>query len=1197
MSSDLNAGNRDWLVQKLRSELVGPDPSGEPIEISENQLLSWSEFRKPKRQVNGEEILWQDSPLKRYGCGVLFPRGIAENDQLKEEADSAPADDVEQVDNTASDDEVVVEGEALSDLADVEDVSDNFDVSLANEYKPSAMGLSFLVDVASESKEVALEVHIECAKYKKVAVRCGDSVNDASNRYLWLREPITQPNGSAILVPITSVDLLKCPHTPHPVPMLENEMSITVVSRKCQLTKGKRSHRLVTVCLVNDRIKSDSDINEQCFFQCGLRVLIPCKASRIQPYPSYEFSSRRPDDDLEITRLLYRDRITFAIGHGCAADWNVDESTSHDVVRTDCVPTFETPAFSADVVSINGAPIRPSMRKLAGLDTNDSGDHELDELISAYSSWVQGLESSENQKSPIPEDLLNTAEVLSERRRECLVRIEDGLRFLRSESQDAEIAREAFRLTNHAMLIVQLRMSRDVRLPSWKDDRWEWSSPIPEIDASKAHPEKGYWRAFQIAFLLMSLRGICDPQHPDRGKVDLIWFPTGGGKTEAYLGLTAFTIFFNRLRGEDVKGSDVLMRYTLRLLTAQQFQRAGLLFCAMEYLRLQSPNLERLGETEFKIGMWVGGSATPNKRSEARASLKDLRNNKRSENPFVLLKCPWCNSQFGPTDPLGKSDSSVHGYVPKRLPNNQETVVFQCADAACEFGSDPKNLGKPCLPITVIDEDIFESPPNLVIGTVDKFALLAWKPEIRSIFGIDGSGERRGIPPSLIIQDELHLISGPLGSMVGAYETVIEELCSMPTENGVTKPKIVASTATISRAREQILALYGRNETTLFPPSGLNASDSFFSREMPFNSDEGGQRGRLYMGVFAPAHGSLQTTIARTFACLLQYPAVMPIVHNEAAERDPWWTLIAFFNSLRELGSAATLLVADVRDYLRVLIDRHGYDYRFIRQLLNWTELTSRRRSDQIPSVIQSLETRLSAESGPQDTKAIDACLASNIIEVGIDIDRLALMSITGQPKTTSQYIQVSSRVGRSWDAPGLITTLYSTRKPRDRSHFEGFRPYHEKLYANVEPTSVTPWSRPAVERALHGLIVAFVRQMASDPVSEKPRPYPLNEMNELRESIRRMIQDRVDSVDLDEREHVRQLIQRRMKEWEAWDPKEYGGFGMPPEDPPLMHPAGSISPTKWRGHSWPTLSSLRDVDSSCEAEITRYYNQIGELD
>ena len=1205
MSIARNTANRAWLVERLRAEVIGPDPSGEPFELPPDGFLSWEALRAAKKQPNGEEILWQDAPIKRYGAGVLFPRGLTEQGQLAAEAGTASDDQEEELGpDVRIDEELDRKAAKKSNLSTFDDNVENLEVSLTNEYRPAALGLSVLADLSAEKG--GFEIEIDCATYRKIDIQCGNDPGSATSRSLWYRQPARDPDGKRYVISIPSAGALSETRIEREVPGLEGRLMVTVVSRR-RGTGHEAPQRLVTVCLVNIQEKDEGRIDERCFFQCSLTVRGRSGTGWILPYPEYRRVNSQPGDEDEITRLLYRDRTTFAIGHGCAVDWNPKQGDSIAEVRTNCMPTFETPAISADVESEDGKPIRASMRKLAGLDDSDDGSEELDRLVKAYRSWIEGIEAYDNQDPPVPTELEASARILARQCRDCLERIENGLRFLRSHSETARIAREAFRLANQAMLIAQLRASRDVRTPRLENDRLVWDRPITQIDPADPHPDRGYWRAFQIAFLLMSLRGICDPRHPDRMRVDLIWFPTGGGKTEAYLGLTAFTIFFNRLAGLDTSGADVLMRYTLRLLTAQQFQRAGLLFCAMEYLRRQPGNVESLGEQPFRLGMWVGGAATPNIRSSARSALRRLQRDPDSENPFVLLKCPWCNSRFGPLQVesesrprrrAGKSGTPARilGYALRRLrEGGPETVVYRCDDRDCEFGHDPRIPGRAPLPITVVDEDIFDAPPNLVIGTVDKFAMLAWKPEIRAIFGIGADGVHTGLPPSLIIQDELHLISGPLGSMVGAYETVVEELCTRRNgDDDTIAPKIVASTATISRAREQIRALYGRQETMLFPPNGLLARDSFFSRELS-DSESQPAAGRLYAGILAPGHGSLQTTQARVFAALLQYPSVMPIKDDEASERDPWWTLVAFFNSLRELGGAATLLVADARDYLRVLIDRHGFPYGQIRPLLNWEELTSRIRSDQIPAIIQRLEIPFSRDKRGYVRDAVEACLASNIIEVGIDIDRLALMTITGQPKTTSQYIQVSSRIGRRPDAPGLVVTMYSPSKPRDRSHYERFRPYHERLYANVEPTSVTPLSPPAVDRALHGIIVATVRQLSPMAIAGSPRPFPLNAGEAARRTVERMIESRARAVDPEEWPNVQAVFSRRLNEWRAWDPREYGGFGAPPENPPLLHPAGSMDLPTWYGHSWPTLSSLRNVDATCEAEITMYYNELEE--
>ena len=611
----------------------------------------------------------------------------------------------------------------------------------------------------------------------------------------------------------------------------------------------------------------------------------------------------------------------------------------------------------------------------------------------------------------------------------------------------------------------------------------------------------------------------------------------------------------------DDRGVSVLMRYTLRLLTAQQFQRASGLICAMEQMRKKRTS--DLGETRFSIGIWVGGGSTPNNREDALRQLRALiRQDRNAENPFLLVRCPWCRAQLGPLS----HSRGTPTQAPKVLGYEQRgtTVAFKCPDPLCDFADE--------LPVMVIDDDIYDEPPTLIIGTVDKFAMLAWRPEARTLFGLGSDGSRFASPPGLIIQDELNLISGPLGSMVSLYEAVIEELCTdhrNPTST--VRPKIVASTATIRRYEDQVLALYGRDDVALFPSPGLTAEDSYFARYAR-RADGSLEPGRLYVGVHAPGLGSQQTAVVRTASSLLQAPFPMP-----DAERDPWWTLMMFFNSLRELGIGLSLLQSDVGDYLKVVRNRTDAKVRYLN---NVQELTSRLRSEDVPAAIASLEVPCT-DNGAYP---VDVCLASSIIEVGIDVPRLSLMAVVGQPKTTSQYIQVTGRVGRRWqERPGLVVTIYSPSKPRDRSHFEQFRSYHERLYAQVEPTSVTPFSPPALDRALHAVMVAYVRQAGDDHLPAYP--YPSN----LVEDVRRVMLNRVRKVDREEEANFERVFDRRADQWRRWEPKSWQARWND-ANTPLLRQAGSYATAERAWLSWSTPQSMRNVDAECQVEITNLY-------
>jgi hypothetical protein len=621
-----------------------------------------------------------------------------------------------------------------------------------------------------------------------------------------------------------------------------------------------------------------------------------------------------------------------------------------------------------------------------------------------------------------------------------------------------------------------------------------------------------------------------------------------------------------RLRNPDNAGTAVLMRYTLRLLTAQQFQRAASLICACEYLRRSRPNNE-LGTKPISIGLWVGQGVTPNTHQDAARAINQLLEG-RGENPFIVLACPWCGAAMGPVR-AGHNRWIVKGYLRKAHPTR---VVFCCEDKDCPFG-EPHGL-----PLQVVDEAIYHEPPSLVIGTVDKFAMLPWRPEARSLFGLGHQYD----PPELIVQDELHLISGPLGSMVAHYETAIEALCSAGPLRRL--PKIVASTATIARASGQIHSLYNGRTGFLFPPQALEAGDSFFARE---NSEA---PGRCYLGMFPSALPSHVTAQVRVVSALLQ--AVNMLGTSDAATLDPYWTLMAYFNSIRELGHAATLIRSDIREYMNAMWDRAGLtaaiggpDALKLRRFINRDlELTSRIQSSQIPGILQQLFT---PHREGYEQNAVDICLATNMIQVGLDVPRLSLMAVVGQPKTTAEYIQASSRVGRT--QPGLVVVIYNPARPRDRSHYEHFRAYHQSIYRFVEPSSITPFAQPVIERALHAVMVALVRMLGDNNIRSAPNPPP---DDQLVQRVRSIIHDRVSTIDEQQKDIALARFDELMQQWQSIPPFRYGDFGPPDEVEPLMYPSGTDRHPQWSVRALPTPSSMRNVDATCNANVILGYPQ-----
>lgn len=582
------------------------------------------------------------------------------------------------------------------------------------------------------------------------------------------------------------------------------------------------------------------------------------------------------------------------------------------------------------------------------------------------------------------------------------------------------------------------------------------------------------WRLFQIAFLLMSIESVTNDTACDRDVVDLIWFPTGGGKTEAYLGLTAFTIFYRRLAHlPDSDGTTVIMRYTLRLLAAQQFTRASTLICACEYIRSDAvsrhPKYGKypLGNTEITIGLWIGREHIPNTNADAKKHLKELTDArtdtlqyaKEQHNKFQVLKCPWCGTKLV-KDRIGTKMVGTFGY---RMRNNRHFELF-CPQESCFFNQQGK------LPIQIVDEELYACPPTLLFGTVDKFAMIPWKKEIGTFFAA-GTGNRA---PDLVIQDELHLISGPLGTMVGLYETAIDALC---TRNGI-RPKIVASTATIRRAKEQCSALYNR-EVSQFPHPGLDAEDSFFARESIINYDHK-IYGRKYVGLM-PSGKTKAMMEVRSIAALMQEINTMDLPDDI---KDKFWTLTVYFNSLKDLGKCSTLVDDDVKDFIKRTAYRLG-SAKDARMIARADELTSRVNTTQLNETLDKLEKLCYSKENIENKRyPSNILLATNMISVGIDVARLNVMLLVGQPKLTSEYIQASSRVGRSF--PGVAFALYDGSKSRDRSHYEQFKPYHESFYKHVEPTGATPFSKPARDRALHAVIIAMVRVLEDELSAEK---------------------------------------------------------------------------------------------------------------
>jgi len=1027
-------------------------------------------------------------------------------------------------------------------------------VNRANDFLPSAMGLTALVRLPRR-----LIVTVHAGRYERRTVT--GVGNPDKNTGKW------QPHHWRVAVSPSPQEIDCGIFSPRKAVVFgyeletgckELKLALHVYSRPYLRAEDPDNDRILTITLINKTEMEGNNPNDsECLFQCGFSVTNPDGQFCFLEYPERE--GLDSDLDEQSLQLLYRHRKTFAVGHGCAAEWPDTESDSVIEIRTNSLPFYEVkPVLPREIQGID-----LSMKLLA--EGNQAQVTSIcSQLASQYANWI---EKQAEQVTGLTPNLKEPANRHLELCRNCHNRIVEGINLLQMDKD----VRQAFSWMNEAMLAQQLHYA----LVTDKRRSWVEKNGILELESpyilDENNPKKGRWRPFQLAFILMNLCAASDRKNSERDIVDLIWFPTGGGKTEAYLGLTAFTIFRRRLRNPFDSGTTILMRYTLRLLTTQQFQRAASLICACELLRRK--NEKQLGRERISIGLWVGQGVTPNKRADAVSNLNTILNEGKP-NPFVVLTCPWCGAAMGPV-PFGDR------YRAKGYRKENGSVMFRCEDPDCDFRD------KAGLPLLVVDEDIYEERPTLLIGTVDKFAMLPWTPEARRLFGLDSLMDLS--PPDLVIQDELHLISGALGSMVGMYETTVDALCTKVVDGRTQRAKIVASTATICQAPQQVRSLYAR-DVFLFPPQGLRAGDSFFAEEVCKDNDGRDVPGRLYVGVFASALSSHVTAQIRVISALLQSVKSIQVSAPEAL--DPYWTLMAYFNSLRELGHAATLIRADIREYLNAVWSRLNIlkpdpasgkpDLRrFINRDL---ELTSRMQSYLIPDVLQEL---FNVYPGTDKCRPVDVCLATNMIQVGLDVSRLGLMTVVGQPKTTAEYIQATSRVGRDAKGPGLVVTVYNVAKPRDRSHFEHFRAYHQSIYRWVEPTSVTPFAIPVRERALHAQFVTLARYWGISSLRNTPNPGPSADVIA---RISDVLFQRIDAVDSAEKPLAKKYLAEFLTRWANLKPTIYGHCGPPPTQTPLMHPSGTEPSLLWSGRSKATPTSMRNVDSGCDAGVIQQF-------
>jgi hypothetical protein len=1115
--------------------------------------------------TNSQEIVNED-PLMRYFCGVLYPQkssvSCEDDEEILGDSDKSKSDSYDTEDSDPN--KQAFHKFTYKDLTESEE---DF-LNLSNAYKQSALSISVAIDIKNPVK-----IQVTFARYNKL-----------DKLFKWKREPYLKEID--LDSDFFSRVLNKTQKKLTLFSSESNQLSLYAFYRWKERTNNTY---VVTFSIVNESKSITSNTNypktENSFFQVQIKLLCD---SGFEPIAKQEMFTN-PNEDTQNNKLIYRNEKQYAVGHGCSPIWD-DRKDKISSIYSDFLPTYEIKAIVPTNSSTLG--INLSMKEMYEDINGETTFKTLDSLCNSYSSWIQSQKTS-IESPDFESKYKNIANSNIDKCLECLQRMRNGIEILKNNSS----AFLAFRLMNKAMLLQQLHSKLEKRrfIKNRMTGAFQLEQEVmPDFEDETTWPKGhtfGSWRAFQIAFILITIKSIVDHSCPEHDFVDLIWFPTGGGKTEAYLGLSSFIIFYKRIKKtDDGSCSQIIMRYTLRLLTSQQYERAAALICSMEHMRRDNPSL--LGEKAITIGLWVGGSTTPNTMKSAIDSFKKLNSGEsgQSEYPFVITKCPWCGAEIGP------SNRKMHGIrLSKELQGKKkiEKLYFSCENPECDFHVTSENDENKKLPLSVIDEKLYDNPPTLLIGTVDKFAILPYRPEAKSLFGLKDGPKIGRSHPELIIQDELHLISGPLGSTVSAYETMVDFLCSYEENNKMVHPKVIASTATISQAKKQCHELFDvpNENVKIFPPSCLESGKTFFSticNEKP---------GRKYVGIYSPGAPSSATSAIHILSAIFEGKHFVDFNDNINL-KDAYWTNVCYYNSIRELAQAVNWVDADIYEHSKIILRRTSESNDFKLKLPSYMELNSRNQ-DNIASDFEKLNHKLS-DNKTIDSSTLDFCFATNMISVGIDIDRLGLMTVFGQPKTTSEYIQATSRVGRDSKRPGLIFVFYNPGKPRDKSIFESFETYHSKFYSFVEPTSISPFCSELRCRVIPAILLGITRFISKDSSNNGYgliKAYSDGFANIAKNAILKRVSD-IDPTELKDTEiQINSILDNwvNKQEIDLYNyPLSKGDLSQMANDPmPAICPDSKYKfiPDGWKKGTKAAPTSMRSVDLDCKLEINDDYD------
>ena len=1098
--------------------------------------------------LNGPEEILDGVPDVVYLVGRIAPAKLSGKGAPADADTDEPGTDVGDADEASQDRGVPVSG-ADEDGADGDEDTVEDEPQRRGLMIPASMGLRCQIPADLEEFTVTASWGV----YQPV------SVEEGEKRRRYQRTPVEIP---------TTITVAELSATKTKDVQLKDE----VVLRIDRHDDPERGCLMIELALCNDRETPRKIPVNAWLYQTKLLVTAGQSKAFLPVCDPLLDTYQEQDDELRRLNLQYRNRLEYAVGRTCSVDWKVAEGSRRaSAVWTTWLPVCETPQVRAD--EIEKAMLDMTALAKASKEELRRG---LSPIMERYGDW---LHDEEQQARVLPEHLRGEGLDAVAEARKVHQQLAAGLEHLLTDDE----ALRCFRFMNQVMADQRVQSQVARRRAANPAESIDEARASVLADGKRAHS----WFTFQLAFVLLQLPLLTDSaaakRSGDLATAQLLFFPTGGGKTEAYLGLAAYAFAIRRRQGllhtpdgplDGGAGVTVLMRYTLRLLTAQQFQRATALICAAELARRADD--VTWGTEPFRIGLWVGTDVSPKRFDEAQKQLERAAASSGGYRLTVLQiqRCPWCGS------PVTSRDVTTN-------PANRRVYVY-CGDALAECPFAQGGEVGDGLPVLTVDEEIYRLAPAFLIATVDKFARLAREGEAAALFGyVDRKCDRHGYvhpdyqhcdikdgfkhppknglpaaavrpvprlrPPDLIIQDELHLISGALGTTTGLFEVAIDTLTCWRTPTGKTaQPLLVASTATARNAPDQVRALYGRY-VSIFPPQVLDAGRTFFSREIPVSAADPGRR---YVGISTTGVRLTTGEIRVSEVLMAAGQHLMDTIGDDA---DPYLTLVGYFSSIRELAGMSRYIGDDVQTTLAKrrrwssLPARYGTGY----DGLNVAELTSRVASADISVTLDEMAASFLSEfdstDGKRDRGALlragkpvperelrpyDAVLATSMLQVGVDVTRLGLMMVVGQPKNTAEYIQASSRVGRDPGRPGLVVTLGNWARPRDLAHFEQFRHYHETFYAKVEALSVTPFSVTSLDRGLDGVLVSAARVLQAAVPDGLSRERAAGHVADQHEFVSRLIDRLVERVtaasDEDCAERARQRLVNALDQWSA---------------------------------------------------------------